>query len=81
MYHKEKPFEVTKRNGVYKMIIQLPFADKEKVDLWVKEGELTIRVDNVKRCIQLPRSLAGREIKRAKLENGQFVITFEGGKR
>lgn len=81
VYHKEKPFEVTKRNGVYKMVIQLPFADKEKVDLWVKEGELTIRVDNVKRCIQLPRSLAGREVKRAKLENGQFVITFEEGKR
>jgi arsenite-transporting ATPase len=78
IYYKDKPFEIRKRNGEYSLIIHLPFAQKEKVELWIKGDDLILRVDTVKRCIQLPRALVGRELKRARLEGGDFVITFEG---
>jgi len=78
IYHAEKPFEVSKQGGEYRMIINLPFAEKENVELWVKGDDLILRVNNVKRSIRLPRALVGREVKRAKLEEGRFVVTFEG---
>ncbi|MDP3938648.1 MAG: ArsA family ATPase [Deltaproteobacteria bacterium] len=81
IYHTEKPFEVSKKNGEYRMTIHLPFAVKENVELWVKGDDLILRVNNVKRSIQLPRALVGLEVKRAKLEQGRFLIIFEGRKK
>lgn len=78
IYHTEKPFEISKKDGEYRMIIRLPFAEKESVELWVKGDDLILRVNNVKRSIRLPRALAGREVKRARLEDGRFEITFKG---
>ncbi len=81
IYYKDKPFEIKKRNGEYSLIIRLPFAQKDNVELWVKGDDLILRVDSVKRCIQLPRALVGRELRRARLEEGDFVITFGGRER
>ncbi|MFQ5457411.1 MAG: ArsA family ATPase [Myxococcota bacterium] len=79
IYHVEKPFEITKKkNGEYGLVIHLPFAEKEKIELWVKGDDLIIRVNNVKRSIRLPRALVGREVKGAKLEKGRFTVIFEG---
>jgi arsenite-transporting ATPase len=80
VYYKEKPFEIAKHAGEYRLTIHLPFAEKGDVDLWVKGDDLILRVEKVKRSIRLPRSLAGRELKHARLEEGRFVITFGGGK-
>ena len=81
VYYKQRPFEIMKHDGDYQMTIHLPYAQKEDVDLWMKGDELILRVEKVKRSIRLPRSLAGRELKRARLEEGRFVITFDGGGR
>jgi len=79
VHYKEKVIEIDKKNGEYRMSIHLPFAGKDNVDLWVKGDELTIRVDQVKRSIRLPRALSGRAVRSARLENGRFIIIFEGG--
>ncbi len=79
VHYKEKVIEIVKRDGEYRMSIHLPFAQKGKVDLWVKGDDLTIRVDQVKRSIRLPRALSGRAVLSARLENERFVIVFEGG--
>ena len=77
--YKEKVIEITKKNGEYLMTLHLPFAEKGKVDLWVKGDDLILRVDQVKRTIRLPRALSGRALKGAALKDGRFAITFEGG--
>jgi arsenite-transporting ATPase len=79
VYYKEKVIEITKKDGEYRMTLHLPFAEKGKVDLWVKGDDLILRVDQVKRTIRLPRALSGRALKGAALKDGRFAITFEGG--
>jgi arsenite-transporting ATPase len=79
VHYKERVIEIAKKNGEYRMSIHLPFAQKGSVDLWVNGDDLTIRVDQVKRSIRLPRALSGRAIRSAKLEDGRFAIVFEGG--
>ena len=81
IYHTEKPFEIDKKNGEYRLTILLPFAEKENIELWVRGDDLILRVNNVKRSIGLPRALTGREVKRAKLEDGRFEITFKERRR
>jgi len=79
VHYKDRVIDIVKQHGEYRMSIHLPFAQKGDIDLWVKGDDLTIRVGQVKRSIRLPRALSGRVVKSAKLENGRFVILFEGG--
>ncbi len=63
-------------NGGYTLSVPLPFADKEKVDLYRSRDELTLRVGPYRRNIVLPYSLWDLEIENAKLENASLNINF-----
>jgi arsenite-transporting ATPase len=58
------------------LVMTLPFADKEDVDVMRHEDELYVTVDQYRRSHVLPDSLRRRSIRRAKLENGELRVVF-----
>jgi arsenite-transporting ATPase len=64
-------------DGSYSLNIPLPFAEKDKVDLYRGTDELSLRVGAYRRNIVLPRVLWPLEIESARLRDGILVIHFE----
>jgi arsenite-transporting ATPase len=78
IYYKEKPMEITGSNGSYCLALQLPFARKKDLQMWVKGDELVIRYKNFKRNITLPRSLASLELREVEFKDGVLRARFGG---
>lgn len=76
VYHKEKPVIFSRKNGISTISIHLPGIKKEEVDLWIKGEELILKVKNFQRNILLPRNFVSMEIKTARLEKENLMITF-----
>ena len=53
---QERPIEVKKEGKGYAMYIRLPFAEKDRIQVWTKGEELVVSVDNQRRHILLPRT-------------------------
>ncbi len=62
--------------GGYTLIVPLPFASKEDVDLYRSRDELTLRVGPYRRNIVLPYALWDLEIADAKFEQSSLRIQF-----
>ncbi len=77
VFYQEKPFAMSKRNGVYVISMKLPFIGKEDIDLLNKGGELIVKVGNHKRVIMLPTVLSGLEPKSAEFVDDRLEIRFE----
>lgn len=58
------------------LVMTLPLADKEDVDVMRHDDELFVTVDQYRRSLVLPDSLKRRTITRAKLEGGELRIVF-----
>lgn len=58
------------------LIMALPLADKQDVDVMRHDDELYVTVDMYRRSLVLPDSLKRRTIKRAKLEDGELSVVF-----
>lgn len=67
-------YEVNEEAGSLK--IYLPFAEKEELGLEQDGKELVVGVKNESRRFPVPAGFAGREIARAKWENGYLKILF-----
>ncbi len=76
IFTKQKIFTVVKDGASQRMDINLPFTDKEELDIGQNGGELQIAIRNEKRCFALPTQLLGKDIVSAKLENGVLAIYF-----
>ncbi len=74
--YKEKPVEVKKEGAGYALYIRLPFADKERIQVWTHGDELVIQVDNQRRHIMLPRTLASRALTGAKFVDQRLRVGF-----
>jgi arsenite-transporting ATPase len=62
--------------GAVLLTLPLPLATKEDVELTHKGEELIVRVGSYRRSLHLPRALRGREVERAKMEDGKLAIRF-----
>ena len=71
----EAPFSFIKRDGLYEVRVQLPFAVKGEVGLFKKGDELVLEVGTLRRHIGLPTSMAALSPSRARLENK--ILTVE----
>ena len=71
----EKPYSFDKVDGLYEVRVRLPFATKGEVGLFKKGDELVVEIGTLRRHIGLPRSMAGMQPARARLEN--HVLTVE----
>jgi len=74
--HCAKIFNMQKQEGRYCLTIDLPFVDKTEMELGQKGEDLFITIKNERRIYTLPDVVKGKEIERAKLEEGQLHIVF-----
>ena len=65
-------------NGGYRLIVPLPFATKQDLDLYRSRDELTLRVGPYRRNIVLPYALWNLEIADARFEESSLRIRFRG---
>ncbi|MEM0158297.1 MAG: ArsA family ATPase [Thermoplasmataceae archaeon] len=70
----ESPMKFGKDGQGYFLDIRLPFADKKKVNLYNKGGELIVDIDNWRRIIYLPSSLSDKTPEGAEFINGYLHI-------
>ena len=73
---KERPLQIKKEGGSYALYLRLPFVDKDHIQVWTKGEELILQVDNYRRHILLPRTLAYREVEKAAYADGQLRVSF-----
>ncbi|MCB0970815.1 MAG: ArsA family ATPase [Acidimicrobiales bacterium] len=76
--HPGEPLTVTPRGGGYELTIELPFADRDDLELGRRDDELLIRVGSHRRALVLPDSLRHRPVGAASLRDGRLRVTFAG---
>jgi arsenite/tail-anchored protein-transporting ATPase len=60
----------------YVLEIDLPFTDRDELDLGRRGDELLVRVGPYRRAITLPDSLRSRPVTAARLDAGRLAVTF-----
>jgi arsenite-transporting ATPase len=66
-----------RRNGTAPVLeVDLPFTDRDELDLGRRGPELLVRVGPYRRALLLPDSLRHRAVDGARLSDGQLVVTF-----
>lgn len=76
VFFKGKPVEVRKEGKGYALYIRLPFAEKERIQVWAHGEELVVQVDNQKRHILLPRTLVSRRVLGAAFADQRLRVGF-----
>jgi len=76
LLYQERPVEIKKEPGGYALYIRLPFADKERIQVWMRGEELVVQVDNQRRNILLPRTLAARQLLGAAFSDKRLRVGF-----
>lgn len=74
--HRERPVEVKKEGEGYALYIRLPFAEKDRIQVWSHGEELVVQVDNHRRHILLPRTLASRTLLGAAYADQRLRVAF-----
>ncbi len=77
VFHDEKPMIIEKEGDVFVLKIKAPFVEKSDIKLFKRGEELVIIAKQWKRIVFLPQSLAIREPRSAKFEDGLLKIVFE----
>jgi arsenite-transporting ATPase len=76
--HRDKPVEVKKEGRAYALYLKLPFAEKDRIQVFARGDELVVQVDNQRRTIVLPRTLAGRTVASAGFSEQRLRVAFGG---
>jgi arsenite-transporting ATPase len=74
--HPDKPVEIRKEGKGYALYLRLPFAEKERIQVFTQGDDVVVQVDNHKRHLILPRSLAGRRLLGAAFADERLRIGF-----
>jgi arsenite/tail-anchored protein-transporting ATPase len=74
--HTGTPLRVEPRGDDLVLSIDLPFADRDDLDLGRKDGELLVRVGAHRRAVVLPDSLRRRAVKGATMVADRLEVTF-----
>lgn len=76
--HEGQPLKITRRAGRTTLSLELPFADRDDLELGRRGDELLVRVGPYRRAITLPDSLRNRPVADASLKQGRLRVVFEG---
>jgi arsenite-transporting ATPase len=76
--HAGQPLKITRRAGRTTLSLDLPFADRDDLELGRRGDELLVRVGPYRRAITLPDSLRSRSVADASLKQGRLKVVFEG---
>ena len=69
---------MSRQGGAYVLKLELPFADRDELEVGRHGDELLVRVGPYRRSILLPDSLRRREVTAARLRAGVLRVTFAG---
>ena len=73
----ERSYVFGKRNGVYEVRLQAPFAAKGEIGFSKEDGQLIVEIGTVRRHIGLPASMAGLSPVRARLDDNTLVVELQ----
>jgi arsenite-transporting ATPase len=76
--HEGQPLRITRRAGRTTLSLELPFADRDDLELGRRGEELLVRVGPYRRAITLPDSLRSKAVVDASLKQGRLKVVFEG---
>ena len=76
--HRGRRPKIEKKGLQYVYSFDLPLASADRITAVASGDELAITIDNWRRNIMLPRTLAGREVKEARLRAGRLSVVFGG---
>jgi arsenite-transporting ATPase len=74
-----RPFRVEEDGDDVVMVVGMPFAEHDDLDLMRHDHELIVTVGQYRRSIVLPDSLKRRHVLRANLADGELRVTFGTG--
>ena len=74
--HHGDPVRIRRDAGRHVLSLELPFVDRDDVDLARRDGELLVRVGPYRRAVVLPDSLRRREVGGARMVEDRLEITF-----
>lgn len=78
LFYDGSPQEVETLRDGYLLKLKLPFIEKADIRLTRAGDELAISVGNFRRNTVLPRALASLQVQKARVEDGNLLITFSG---
>ncbi len=76
-YYSGRSIEYIREKGKSQVKIRLPFADKKRLNLFNKGGELVIEMDNWRRVFYLPQTFADKTPESAEFINQYLLITMQ----
>jgi arsenite/tail-anchored protein-transporting ATPase len=76
--HTGQPLQITRHEGRTILALELPFADRDDLELGRRGDELLVKVGPYRRAITLPDSLRSRPVADASLDQGRLRVIFEG---
>ena len=71
-----RPFRIEDEDDDVVLIVGMPFAEHDELDLVRHDHELIVTVGQYRRSIALPDSLKRRYVQRASLTDGELRVTF-----
>lgn len=74
--HEGAPLRIDEEDGAFVLVVDLPFAQREELELGRRDDELLVRVGAYRRNILLPDSLRRRTVKAASLRGGELRVAF-----
>jgi arsenite/tail-anchored protein-transporting ATPase len=74
--HDHDPMEILADGDARVLVLELPFADRDDVEVGRRGDELLVTVGPYRRALVLPDSLRRRDVTGAKLRKGRLRITF-----
>ena len=75
-FFEGEPYNLSKEDGEYRLVMKLPFLMKKDVELSRVSDELIVRVGSFKRHVLLPRQVAAAKSVRARMEDRHLYIHF-----
>ena len=78
LLHEGQPLQITRAGGRTTLSIELPFAERDDLELGRRGDELLVKVGPYRRAISLPDSLRSRAVADASLLEGRLTVVFEG---
>ncbi len=76
LFTRARPIRLRKHMGRPRLEIDLPGASKEELEVTARGADLLVRVRDATRIVALPGSVAGRAVRRARLEGGVLTVDF-----
>ncbi len=75
-FYRGRPYEVARTDDGFLLAVDLPFTEKEQIDLSRHGDELVIDLGTWRRTLVLPRILVDAPTKGARFDNGTLKIRF-----